>query len=257
MNNILDKIFVILVSPDESSNIGSICRAMKNMGITHLRIVNPKEYDENKISYISVHAYEIYENRQEFTSLRDALSDMSFASAATRRVGKRRKYTSFTPEETADFICTGNYEKAAIVFGNEKYGLKDDELKECTISTVIPSSPLFPSLNLSHAVQIMSYVLFSRFLDLEKHSGDVIADIDPNIVEAEKRASLSEVNSLAEDITASLEKLGFFKMTDDSDLKIFLRDIFSRANINGREKKKLKKLFDKIAGISAHISGKE
>ncbi len=257
MGNILDKIYVILVSPDESSNIGSICRAMKNMGLTRLRIVNPKAYDENKISYISVHAFEIYEKREEFSTLKEALSDISFASAATRRIGKKRKYTSFSPEETADFIIEKGYGKAALVFGNEKHGLRDDELKECTISTVIPSSPLFPSLNLSHAVQIMAYVLYSRLPDIEKQAGEPIRDVDPNIAEAEKRASLSEVNSLAEDITSSLGKLGFFRITDNSDLKVFLRDIFSRANINGREKKKLKKLFDKIAGLSAHNGEKE
>jgi len=257
MSNILDKIYVILVSPDESSNIGSICRAMKNMGLSHLRIVNPKVYDENKISYISVHAFDIYEKREEFSSLIEALSDISFASAATRRTGKRRKYTSFSPEETADFIIEKDYKKSAMVFGNEKHGLKDEELKECTISTVIPSSPLFPSLNLSHAVQIMAYVLYSRLPDIEKQEGMPIGDIDPNIAEAEKRASLSELNSLSEDITSSLRKLGFFKMTDDSDIKIFLRDIFSRAGVNGREMKKLKKLFDKIAGISADNRDKE
>jgi len=236
MKEILKRIYIILVSPDESSNIGSVCRAMKTMGIKNLRIAGPKTYDENKIKYISVHAFDIYQNRQEFQSLNDALYDVSFAVAATRRKGKKRKYSSFTPEEMTDLISRNNYEKIAVVFGNEEHGLTACELSECSISVSIPSSPEFPSLNLSHAVQIITHALYCGL------SGNPVNSADNKI-------DIRDADDLASGITDYLRNIGFFKIADDSDMRIFLRDIFSRAALNIAEKDKLLKLFRKIAGM--------
>ncbi len=243
MNTMLDNIYIVLVSPDESSNIGAVCRAMKTMGLSKLRIVNPGNYDENKIRYVSVHAFDIYQNRSEYKNLTDAVSDLSFAAAATRRKGKKRKYSCFTPEEAADFVLEKNPGKSAFVFGNEEHGLTDSELSGCTISVCIPSSPSFPSLNLSHAVQLVAYTIFRRHLSAERNGGS-----------HEQKLDINSVSSLASGITSNLERAGFFKLTDDTDIRIFLRDIFSRAALNAAEGEKILNIFRKISGIAT--SGK-
>ena len=236
----LDNFYIILVSPDESSNIGASCRAMKTMGFKNLRIASTKIYDENKIKYISLHAFDVYTNREEFPSLGEALHDISLAAGITRRTGKKRKYKSFTAEEFGDFIFEKEHGKIALVFGNEEHGLTDDELAQCSMSVNIPSSPLFPSLNLSHAVQIITYVIYAKTL-LHKNQAT-----EKN---SKSKIDLSEIENLAADAMTSLNGIGFFKLTDDKDMKIFLRDIFSRASINSKEKDKLVELFKKIEGL--------
>ena len=240
MNNLLDNFYIILVSPDESSNIGASCRAIKTMGFSNLRIACPaKTYDENKIKYISLHAFDVYKNRQEFPSLGEALQDISLAAGITRRTGKKRKYKSFTCEEFVNFIFDKEYGKIALVFGNEEHGLTDDELSQCSMSVNIPSSPDFPSLNLSHAVQIITYMIHTKMLSKKQFA-------DKN---SKDKIDLPKIENLSAKAAESLNKIGFFKLTDDKDIKIFLRDIFSRASINNKEKDKLLKLFKKIEGL--------
>ena len=241
MNNILDNFYIILVSPDESSNIGATCRAMKTMGFTNLRIACPKTYDENTIKYISVHAFDVYNSREEFPSLGEALHDISIVAGITRRTGKKRKYKSFSAEEFVDFILEKEYGKIALVFGNEEHGLTDDELGQCSMSVNIPSSPVFPSLNLSHAVQIITYAIYIK---TALHKNQLTEKNNKT-----SAISLPETEELAAKAASSLKEIGFFKLTDDIDMKIFLRDIFSRASINNTEKDKLLELFNKIEGL--------
>ncbi|MCL2294433.1 MAG: RNA methyltransferase [Spirochaetes bacterium] len=243
MKNILDNFYIILVSPDESSNIGATCRAMKTMGFTNMRIACPKAYDENQIKYISLNAFDVYNNRQEFPSLGEALHDISVAAGITRRVGKKRKYRLFGAEEFGDFIFEKKYGKVAIVFGNEEHGLTDEEIIHCNMSVSIPSSPAFPSLNLSHAVQVITYVI-SKKATLHHTDGVLVPGAAPPTID------LAETEELVAGITASLKELGFFKVTDDKDMKIFLRDIFSRASLTERERNRLADLFKKIEGLS-------
>ena len=210
------------------------------MGFSNLRIACPKIYDENKINHLSVHAFDVYNNREEFASLEEALHDISLAAGMTRRIGKKRKYKSFTAEEFSNFIFDKEYGKIALVFGNEEHGLTDDELTQCSMSVNIPSSPVFPSLNLSHSVQIITYILYTKALLNKNHS------TEKNI---QTKIGLPEIDDLAANATDSLKGIGFFKMTREKDMKIFLRDIFSRASINNTEREKLLVLFKKIEGI--------
>lgn len=77
---------VILCHPDESRNIGSVCRAMANNDILDLRIVGKKsDYDEEKIRILSIHAFSIWHNARFFDTLEEAISDCSVAAGTTRR----------------------------------------------------------------------------------------------------------------------------------------------------------------------------
>ncbi|MCL2793210.1 MAG: TrmJ/YjtD family RNA methyltransferase [Spirochaetaceae bacterium] len=242
----LDNFYIILVSPDESSNIAATCRAMKTMGFTNLRIACPKVYDENQIKYISLHAFDVYNNRQDFPSLGEALHDISIAAGTTSRIGKKRKYNIFTVEEFGNFILEKEYGKIAIIFGNEEHGLTGAELDCCNMSVHIPSSPDFPSLNLSHAVQVVTYSLYTKALLHKNQSAEKIN---------QPKIDLPEIEELTAKITSSLKTMGFFKITDDKDIRTFLRDIFSRASINDIERDKLSDLFKKIEGLHKSKAG--
>ena len=149
----LKNVCIILAHPEESRNIGSACRAMANCGIECLRIVGCRSnYDDERVKILAIHAAEIWERAEFFSDIKSATADCILSAATTRRRGKKRKGKLFLPEEFCEFAKNSSDGKIAIVFGNERAGLSDEEVASCTIGVTIPSSENFPSLNLSHAV---------------------------------------------------------------------------------------------------------
>lgn len=238
----LSKVYIILDHPDECRNIGSACRAMANSDITHLRIVGKKEnYDAEKVHVLAIHAAYIYDNAEFFDSITDAVKDCSIAAGTTRRRGQNRKGKLLLPEEFADIVKvqTGTDEKdgtnIAVVFGNERTGLTDDQLKECTLGVTIPSSDTFGSLNLSHAVQIISYHLYRK-----KNEG--IAGYTP--------LTLERLDKTVQVITDNLKKIGFFKVAGRPDMEAFWKSVLSRAALSESEAQYIEKTFTKAAGLA-------
>jgi tRNA/rRNA methyltransferase/tRNA (cytidine32/uridine32-2'-O)-methyltransferase len=246
----LQDIVVVLARPSEPGNTGAVCRAMKNMGLSRLRLASPiyqagpdpavrglpEGPELEKLLARAVHASGIWENARRFDSLEAALADCAIAVGTTRRRGRRRKSNSLRPQELAEFLKDKNG-RAAIVFGNERTGLNDGELALCNLASHIPADPEFPSVNLSHAVQIYAYELY-RVL------GPAGADQDPPgadsrwIVPAEQSVTpmtQAECTALVRRISGSLESLGFYRHPGREEQERFLRDLFSRAGLTLRE----------------------
>ncbi|NLM00767.1 MAG: RNA methyltransferase [Treponema sp.] len=232
--NVLD-FCIILCNPEGSLNIGSVCRAMANMGFSNLRIIGKKEnYDENKVNTMAIHATSIWRKAQFFNSIHEATKDCTLVAGTTRRRGKKRKNWLLTADEFAKNFTTENNGKIAIVFGNERTGLTDDELNECTIGVTIPTDDNFPSLNLSHAVQIICYELHKNL----KNSTPKISPIN-----------LDRLDKLIQNITKNQKKIGFFSLTGRKDMENFWRGIFSRTFLTEGEAKYIENIFAKIAGL--------
>ncbi len=235
MENKTKQIQIILVDPQSSENIGSVCRAMKTMGIYNLAITGQRIYDTQRIANLAVHAYDIYENSIRYTDLYSAVKTSVFIAGVTRRLGKKRKYLSIYPEELAIKIGELSRGTVSIVFGRESDGLTAEELSICNIAVKIPSSPAFPSLNLAQAVQVIAYSLF-RAEYREKVS---YIPID-----------LEKMKNLMEKVVLSLEEINFFKKNEKEELRQFFTDIFMRAGISLTESEKIEKKFKKIAGLA-------
>lgn len=232
----LSKVYVVLCRPEESRNVGAACRAMANNGISHLRIVGRREdFDEERVRILAIHAAEIWEKAEFFNSIEEATADCAVSAATTRRRGKRRKGKLFLPEEFCDFVQDSDA-KIAVVFGNERTGLTDDEVAACSTAVTIPSSEGFMSLNLSHAVQIICYHLFRA--------------VRPNFKGYEK-IDLSRLDKTVSCMTDNLQKIGFFKIAGRPDMENFWRGILSRAALSESEAKYIEKTFTKIAGLAA------
>lgn len=232
----LSNIVIILDRPDESRNVGAVCRAMANNDIKTLRIVGKKsDYDDGRVRILAIHAAGIWESAEFFDSITEAAKDCVIAAGTTRRRGKKRGKL-LLPEEFAEKAAkTTENGKVAVVFGNERTGLEESELDECTMGVTIPSSDDFGSLNLSHAVQIISYELFRSANKFSKGSVAVdLARLDKTVCE------------IAED----LQKIGFFKVTGKDDMKRFWRDVLSRAEISESEAVYIEKTFSKAAGLA-------
>lgn len=240
----LDNIVIVLSRPDEPRNIGAVCRAMANSNIHTLRIVGDKsKVDVEKVHVLAIHAGYIFDQAEFYSSITEATADCVFSAGTTRRRGKKRKGKLLLPEEFAKNACRiSTKSKVAVVFGNERTGLDDDEILECTMGVTIPSSDEFGSLNLSHAVQIMCYTLF-RFNEKNKMGYTPITS-----------RRLKETTTKIAD---SLQKIGFFKVTGRKDMELFWRDILSRAALSEGEAQYIEKTFTKAAGLSAKNSKDE
>lgn len=234
----LDRIEIILVDTQDGANIGSACRAMKTMGLTHLTLVTSAEYDENRVHTLALHAFDLWENRKEFKTLDEALKDSVLSVAATRRHGKSRKLSCVTPEELAQHINTVGEGKISVVFGCESSGLTDEQVQMCNMVVTIPTSPKFPSLNLSQAVQIICYALFQN---MKKYpSGG-------NIV------PLSRVEQAADKCIQAFDEIGYFKVNDERVFtKQFLCDQFARASMTESEIQRFEKIFTKTSKITKY-----
>ncbi len=239
MNELLDRIDIVLCRPEESGNIGSVCRAMKTMGIRHLRIVPTGEIDTRVVEYMSVHAFDVYQRAKMFDALPEALRDVALSAGVTRRRGKKRKTVSLLPEEFAEMAARSRTGRIALVFGNERTGLTDEELAECSVAVHIPSSPEFPSLNLSHAVQILTYAFYRTARPSPRYTP----------VPRERIAELTRAS------IDSLSAIGFFSPAGNSITTEFLRDLFSRAQLSKTEAERAEKMFKKIENLFLHHRG--
>ena len=233
--DIADTVKVVLVKPKDSRNVGAVCRAMKNMGLRSLAIVMDDLIDPVQAEILAVHADDILEKAEICFSLEDAIRGAALVAGVTRRRGKWRKYFSVSPEDIAERVLSVTGGWSALVFGDEISGLTDKDLSLCNVAVQIPSSPEFPSLNLSHAVQIVVYEIFKGSDDRHRILYHPIGR--------------DRLDTLTTSIIDSLGEIGFFKQVTGEDMRIFFRDILGRAMVSEGEAKRLEKIFKKISGL--------
>jgi len=238
----LSSYLVVLSRAQEAGNVGAACRAMKTMGLSRLALAACPGYDEEQVRSMAVHAFDLYESALRFPDLGSALAEASLAAGFTRRRGERRKSFSVS---VADFAARLAGRPAsgtvALVFGNERTGLTDEELSLCSLAVHIPSSEAFPSLNLAQAVQIACYELRSAAL------GGRDGSAEP--------ASRSLVDESVARMGAELRSLGFFKIAGGRRLEDFLRDTAERAAYTPGELDYLEAIFSKAAGLARKAAG--
>jgi tRNA/rRNA methyltransferase/tRNA (cytidine32/uridine32-2'-O)-methyltransferase len=230
----LREITIILCRPSDPGNIGAVCRSMMTMGLSRLRITGLSGAGlapvEGEIRSRAVHAAEIWEGARFFDSLKEAAADCALLVGTTRRRGRRRKGVTMDCRELALWL-RDRPGGAALAFGNERSGLDDRELALCNIASHIPVSDAFPSLNLSHAVQIYGYELFRALGPREA--------LDPAAPPAVKGAweplSRDRAEALAASIAGNLESLGFYRHPGREEQIRFIRDFISRAALSQRE----------------------
>ncbi len=167
----IENIAVVLVEPKNPGNIGSVARAMKNMGINRLILINPvNDYrinnEQKKMGYRS---QEIIENSIVFSTLKEAVAQFSAVFLATARQGKwKREF--FTPRSAAELMLNlSPADQVALVFGREDKGVTIDEAQLANYYIKIPAAVSYPSLNLAQAVMVTVYEVYQALSST--HSG--------------------------------------------------------------------------------------
>ena len=155
-DNLLNSVKVVLVGTTHPGNIGATARAMKNMGILDLALVEPKEFPSDVATFRSKAAKDILEKASVHKSLAEAISQCELVVGTSAR-GRTVPWPVLNPKEAAGEMHKSSLNgKVAIVFGREDRGLTNEELGLCNFHVHIPSDPEYSSLNLSQAVQILA-----------------------------------------------------------------------------------------------------
>jgi tRNA/rRNA methyltransferase len=163
------KLSFIFYKPVVPENIGAAARAMKTMGYSEMRLIEPNKHLSRKARMLAHGSTDILENAKVFDNFQEAISDIDFKIATT---AKRRsaKEDYLAPSEVRTLLenKSGTIEKVAIVFGTEESGLPNEIISACDIASTIPLANPYPSLNLGQAAMLYAYELSSLTIH-EKH----------------------------------------------------------------------------------------
>jgi len=221
---------IILVRPQLSENIGMAARAMDNFGLSKLSIVNPRDgWPSKKAESSAKHADKIINRAKVYKSLEDAVSnyDLVIATSNRKRFLTKKTYDSFNilQKKIRDFRNT------AILFGPENSGLSNQDIRLANFLFTIPTYNTNKSLNLSHAVSLMSYELFqANHTSFKKNP---ISNID--------KVSKLEFSNFINVLLKDLDSRGFFKPIEKKASMI--DNIYSIYNKTDLSKKELRMLW--------------
>jgi tRNA/rRNA methyltransferase len=155
----MDIIFV-LVEPAVPGNVGSSARAMHTMGFDRMRLVAPCDYLSDEARMFAHGSHHILENAVVYSSFSEALSDLDLVIGTTaRKRSSKEEYIDGRELKAIMGKKGSTIQNAGLVFGREESGLTNEELGQCDLSTYIPMAGMYPSLNLSQAVMIYSFLL--------------------------------------------------------------------------------------------------
>lgn len=148
---------IVLVGTTHPGNIGAAARAMKNMGLTDLVLVDPRHFPHEEATARASGAADILDSARVVPDLATALGDCIYVAGASAR-SRNISWPSMGPRDCAErMVRESEHGRVAAVFGPEQSGLHNDDLDLCHTLLTIPTDPGFSSLNLAMAVQVLSY----------------------------------------------------------------------------------------------------
>lgn len=234
-----DQIRIVLVETSHSGNIGAVARAMKNMGLANLCLVNPASFPDEASYARAAGASDVLDRAQVVGSLDEALADCVLVMGTSAR-GRKVPWPVMAPPQAAakasEYSAQG---QVALVFGRENNGLSNEELQRCHYHIHVPSNPDYSSLNLSMAVQVVCYELrmhylrnledsdASPYLDSMVAPGDSGWDVPP--------ANVNDVEGFFGHLEQVLQEVDFHRRDNPRQLMTRLRRLFQRAHLDQME----------------------
>lgn len=246
----LENITIILVRPQYAGNIGSVARAMKNMGFTRLSLVSPQEDPMSEEGRkMAVSAKDVLKQARVFPSLKEALADFRWIAGTSARQGRNRG-PFISPREIApEIIAHARKVPVAILFGSEDRGLTNRELDPCQALITIPTHPQLSSLNLAQAVMILCYELYLAHLRSLKNDS-----IQTNPV---RLADFQKVEGMFVHMEEILLRIGFLDPNNPKRIMHTLRRIFGRAGLSERDVAIWRGIFRQIDWYVTHRGDKK
>ena len=161
MNPINRLVQIVLVETSHPGNIGSVARAMKNMGLANLALINPKKFPHQEATSLAGNATDVLENAKIFPSIQEAVKN-SKAIYATSARDRTIEWPTLTARDAAlemqELVL--NEIQVSILFGREDRGLTNEELQLANKHLIIPAHPEYPVLNIAMSTQVVCYELY-------------------------------------------------------------------------------------------------
>ncbi|MEE4995947.1 tRNA (cytosine(32)/uridine(32)-2'-O)-methyltransferase TrmJ [Pseudomonas alliivorans] len=229
----LQNIRVVLVGTTHPGNIGGAARAMKNMGLSRLVLVDPRIFPSPDADARASGATDILEGAQVVATLEEALAGCRLVLGTSAR-DRSLPWPMLDPRASGVKVVeqAGQGAEVALVFGREHAGLTNEELQRCHFHVHIPSDPGFSSLNLAAAVQVLSYeVRMSWLAACEQPAHDEPSRMAHNA----ELATMDEMEGFYGHLEATLVAIGFLDPEKPRHLMARLRRLFGRSEVEHSE----------------------
>jgi tRNA/rRNA methyltransferase len=237
---ILDNIRVVLVEPQHAGNIGGVARAMKNMALSRLVLVNPADHLAMEARMMAMHAFDILQQAQVVGTLSAAVADAGYVVGTTRRLGKSRQAHQTSRSVAPLILELAASNPVALVFGREDSGLTNDELERCHELVCIPAHPTFGSLNLAQAVLLVCYELY-------------VTTASQPLLTPPTLATVVELERLYQRMRVVLRRIGFLHGSSPDRMMGYFRRFFALHGLTSRDVKIFLGVFRQIEWyISRH-----
>jgi tRNA (cytidine32/uridine32-2'-O)-methyltransferase len=246
----LENTRIVLVNTSHPGNIGAAARAMKNMGLSRLYLVDPGEHPTFEAFSRAAGADDVLGNAVITDSLADALKGCVWVAGTSARE-RMVQWATYDPRECAG-LCNDNSVKGdvAIVFGRERTGLTNEELELCNALVHIPTNAEYSSLNVAAAVQVLCYEMRMAFL-----SNPDIASDKNKIQKEDMPATTDQLEGMYQHMYQMMEDVGFFGKTNPEVIMRRLKSLFNRAQTTRREVAILRGILSAAQGKkAAHVN---
>ena len=229
---------VVLVETSHPGNIGAVARAMKNMGLERLVLVRPKDFPHSEASARASGAVDVLENAVVVDSVEAGIADCGFVVATTARDRDQNVRVLDVRDGAARLVAESARGPVALLFGNERTGLTNEELSLAHLLLRIPANPQYSSLNLAMAVQLVTYETY--------RARGAHFEASPNAVPL---ATGLEMERLYAHLAEVLEQVGFRdRTTSGTRLMERIRRFINRAELDQNEANILRGILTAIQG---------
>ena len=227
---------IVLVEPQNPINVGTVMRAMKNMGLRQLVLVHPAPMDLERTQISAHHAEDMMQSVQIFDSLPEALDGVHVSCGFSARC-RTQTWASLDMEDAVSqtLAMARNDRRIAFVFGREQTGLTNRELEMCTYQVHIDTAE-YSSLNLAQAVLLACHALRRQNASSPRADSSAISRATPeNHAPGSRPITLPEQNRLLRTLEQTLVDIGYYKSEDPNTALHRVRNILSRADLHDDE----------------------
>jgi TrmH family RNA methyltransferase len=229
--SVLDQVTVVLYEPQDQVNIAATARAMRNMGVSDLRLVRPVPYEPERIETIAHGTAELIGSARHATDLESAIADCADVVAFTARHRSAKREVISAREMAERVRVKLGQGKVALLFGREDAGLTNAALDRANALCTIPTTN-HSSLNLAQAVVVALYEVHVAVGDATRTLPPPKHDMPP--------ASAEQFDQLFVDAERALDRVEFFKTRYLEHVMRTVRSLAYRASPDAREIKLLR-----------------
>ncbi|TFW28868.1 RNA methyltransferase [Duganella callida] len=237
--NLFKHLRFILVETSRAGNIGAVARAMKTMGYSDLVLVTPRFegalQDPEAVAFASG-AQDILAGARVVGSMAEALDGINFAAAVSARL---REFSPpvLSPRQLSTQLAAQPALRAAVIFGNERFGLPNELVEKCNVLINIPANPEYSSLNLSQAAQVVAYECRMGVLEGAgiTHTPRLPAGDAREVGFHGEAASLTQIEGMYQHLEQALVHIGFLNADNPRKLMPRLKRLFARAQLEKEE----------------------